>query len=255
MNLEPSLNEQQALGSSFATNNSQTPKYVNYSDFLKMKARYEKSEKRVNKLKSENSSLKTLIEEMIKHISITEDAHKSITQSVENVQESYNLIINSAHLQKEYFSIKTCYFEYIPKNDNKSSRNSTASTMNLNNNMKKLEDMEIAYDEMSKNFQMMIVKYKILKEENSKNYSANLKLIEAFEDAKKTCDILTNELKETQISINRYKQIDKCLRDTCVNSIFLNTNEHRKSLANEKKLDAYVVCEPVSSFVKFLNKY
>ncbi len=80
---------------------------------------------------------------------------------------------------------------------------------------------------------------------------------------------LVADLKDKQVTIDRLKELDKCVVDMNLSTIVLNANERRlsgnlnnsissNSSGNSKGRNLngppYISCEPIPSFMKFLNK-
>ncbi len=162
--------------------------------------------------------------------------------------------------------------------------------INFNSSLlqKKIEEMENAYNEILKNFNFLAAKYKMIKEEKNKVEECNVTLISQITGLSEEYNRICSELGEANFTIERFKEIDKCLVDSTINSLFLNTNEKRLlnssihqplgNLGNSTSIDdncttksveqqsgnfrskvqrggGYILCEPVPSFVKFINKF
>ena len=115
--------------------------------------------------------------------------------------------------------------------------------------------MEISSLDMIRMFQSLVSKYKIIKEENDKLDKSNLLVLEQINYMDAEYKNLQNETKEKDLAIETYKEIVRCVVDSTVNTVFLNTNnQENNQLKTVEKSSSYILCEPVPSFVKFIKK-
>lgn len=246
--------------------NSEKNTYVHIDDFNKLKTKFEKKIK-------ENNQLKEYLENVMNSYEQISETKKSVEKIFDSIKETIktNKFFSKS---REDFSTTYSHYEYLGSTDIKtSSKTCTCNMSNLNlkdlmnlNFLKKIEAMEISYNEILQNFNLLISKYKVLKEEKEKIEENNNILRENISELTEFNNNLNNELNEANITIERFKEIDKCLVDSTINSLFLNSKE-RKNYANENKVSIhknkedlnnvvnYVLCEPVPSFVKFINKF
>jgi len=243
--------------------------FVSINDYNKLNIKYERKIK-------ENKNLKDYLENMMNSYETINDSKKSVEGIFETIKEIIKL--NKIFAKgKEEFSTSTSHYEYLGPIDMKTSAKSCncSSTITnlkdyLNQNLlKKIEEMENSYNEILKNFYLLASKYKIIKEENVKVIENNITLIDQISTLNNEYNNLYNEFNEANTTIDRFKEIDKCLVDSTINSLFLNINQKRQPLAanneagsnNHNKKDeannhvSYVLCEPVPTFVKFINKF
>lgn len=236
--------------------NNQNNSYVHISDYNKLKTKYD------NKLK-ENKKLKENIENLMNS---TESIYES-KKSVETIFEIIKNILSNNKIfskGKEEFSTSSSHYEYLGAMDMKTaSKSCNCISTNLNskdylniNLIKKIEEIEFSYQELLKNFSLLVSKYKNLKEEKLKIDENNITLLNQISTLNEEYNNLYNELNESNITIERFKEIDKCLVDSTINSFFLNSNEKKLNTKEENnKFIPYVLCEPVPTFVKFINKF
>lgn len=147
-------------------------------------------------------------------------------------------------------------------------------------NLRKVEELEMHYKEMMNQFEMLISKYTILKEENlglksevelikENNKGLNSKLIKKTEENL----YLFTEIKKLKASIERYKEIDFCLIENSVKSCFMvsrKTNESLGSNVNTGNINnpisnpnnnqndsvgqaSHILCEPIPSLLRFIS--
>lgn len=237
--------------------------FVSISDYNRLKQKYE------NKAK-ENKKLKEYLENVMNSYETINESKKSVEGIFEAIKD---LIKNNKIFAKgkEEFSTSYSHYEYLGSVDMKTSAKScNCSSSNINfkdflnvNLLKKVEEMENSYNEILKNFNLLAAKYKLVKEENAKLQENNITLLDQISTLNQEYNSLCSEINEANITIERFKEIDKCLVDSTINSLFLNTNEKRQPAAansnnraeEANKSVAYVLCEPVPTFVKFINKF
>ena len=255
---------------------------VSLEDYNKLKSKYEKKQKE-NKILKENLDC---IMNSYETISQSKKTAESIFKTMKNLIETNKTFNNNNNTNnnksKEEFSTTYSHCEYLGIADMKTSArscNCSSSTLNVNlkeylnpSLIKKVEEMENAYNEILKNFDFMAAKYKIIKQEKEKFEECNLTLIDQISCLTEEYNRLYRELAEANVTIERFKEIDKCLVDSTINSLFLNTNEKRPLNKNADNSDNsrksnkdnesdgkmfcnYVLCEPVPSFIKFINKF
>jgi predicted nuclease with TOPRIM domain len=193
-------------------------------------------------------------------------------KSVEGLYEAIKDLIKNIK-RKEEFSTSISHNENLGSNiDIKTSAKSfNSSSYNINikefhnqNLFKKIEEIENSYNEILKNFNMISYKYKLVKEENKKVEENNITLLEQLSILNDEYNKLFNDYSEANITIERFKEIDKCLVDSTINCLFLNTNLKKPAAnlyANNNNKEegnsmiSYLLCEPVPTFVKFINKF
>ncbi len=240
--------------------------YVSVNDYNKLKSKYD------NKVK-ENKKLKEYLENIMV-------SYESINQSKKSVEEIFEMIKDMIKNNKffakckEEFSTSYTQYEFLGAADMKTSaKSSNCSFTNSNlkdylnqNILKKIEEMENSYNEICKNFNLLTSKYQLVKEDNKKLEENNITLLDQISSINEEYKHLYKEFNEANITIERFKEIDKCLVDSTINSLFLNSsrkkqfncNNSTSSLSNKdevNKMVSYVLCEPVPTFVKFINKF
>lgn len=232
------------------TNESNEPSYVLYSDFQTFKDKYDSLKLKYKNLQKEKTSLQTMMDSMIENIQITEMTQHKVKQIAQNIQNSLTTFKNNLCITSDSMQViadssnKTKSFKYISRPD---SFSTYANTVSKDQNAKRVEDIESAFVTMNRNFQLMVLKFKILREENVKFLNGNLKLLEAVETMKNENNSLNNKCRELEEAVRHYKEVEKCLVEACVNSAVLNSTE-------DKGQTTTIACEPVSSFVKFLRR-
>lgn len=256
---------------------------VSLEDYNKLKLKYEKKRK-------ENKMLKENLDSIMSSYEIISQSKKSVEtifETIKNLISTNKTLINNIHnnnKSKEDFATTSSHCEYLGIADMKTSARSTCNcsssniinvTKENNNNfnlLKKIEEMENAHNEILYSFNLLTKKYKIVKEEKEKFEQCNITLIDQIASLTEEYEKVCNELSEANVTIDRFKEIDKCLVDSAINSLFLNTNEKKSNKVNEEnkpniesdknakisdnnKNIGYVLCEPVPSFIKFINKF
>jgi hypothetical protein len=234
-------------------------KVVKLCDYNKLKINYDRLKKRNEKLISDNRNLKEMVENMIKNYEAIKESKKTTENLIHEIQRKFNALTSILHKSKEEYSTTTSSIEYIStvkRSNSKSKENDQNSTISLL--LKKLDEMESNYQEICKSFYNTVKKYKFIKQDYDLINDNNIKLLQQIHLMNNEISLLLNEVNEKQCTIERFKEIDKCLVDSTMSSMILNTNEQRKSIKEEPgKLNRnvpYVVCEPLPSFLKFINK-
>ncbi len=148
-------------------------------------------------------------------------------------------------------------------------------------NMRKIEEMEMHYKEIIGQFDLLISKYTILKEENislkseqeiikENNKGLNSKLIKKTEEN----IFLFSEIKKLKASLERSKEIDFCLIESSVKNCFMlakkpnndsgsnvntdNINNQTNSNNVQMQYDGlgnlnHIQCEPIPSLLRFVS--
>lgn len=240
--------------------------YIRIQDYNKLKVKYE------NKVE-ENKKLRKYID------NLTQSCEK-ISESKKNVDEMFAAITDLIKTNRNLFKPKEDFSTGVSTHDhtlndnmNKSSTKSCTSSnfnylnsnikpnLNQNNNsflLKKVEELEISYNEILKNFDNLVMKYKIIREEKNKVDDHNIILLDQIGNLNNEYNNIIAELNDCHVTIERFKEIDKCILDSAINSLFLNSNEKKKIIEKDNNKiisNPYILCEPVPTFVKFINKY
>ena len=148
--------------------NNQNPVYVEYSQYSKLKEKYEK-------ILKEKNELKKILKEMSSNLALTKKTHDVIKNSVQMVQENFKTIVASTINNNNTIGNTINAFSTSATNSFETLQPKLKNFFNSSN--KKLEDIENAYNEMTKNFNFLVVKYKLLKEENTNliNFTQEIK--------------------------------------------------------------------------------
>jgi cell division septum initiation protein DivIVA len=212
---------------------------INYN---KLKSKYEKKVK-------ENKFLKDSLESAITSIKNFEESFKSIQFLHVQVKDMASNLKKSPSIQ----DFSTTEATQINRQTNfKVPEVSMISSNSPNNNahlLKKLEEFEIHYNEMSKNFNNLVVKYKLLHEEKLKLEDNRMKILNSYSQLEKQQDLTIRELYSRYEEIKRYKEIDKCLVDFTLNSFMLKIDPRDNKINSG---DHGIKCEPLPTFAKFL---
>lgn len=230
-------------------------KYVRYSLYLKLK-------EKLNKKVEENTKLKKIMNDIIEEF----NAFKQICNVNENlystVAETISQMKSSPPKPKEEFSTKST--TDLNKQSGRSLSNNLISNVNQNFQLiKKIDEMESFINEMTLGFNNMVLKYKILKNdyENMERELSDMTTKYELSNKEATNLMAINEVNSTKLA--KTTEIEKCLLETTMNVFLLNTNHHRKSITKESievnptsinKQPPYILCEPIPSFVKFIQK-
>ena len=237
--------------------------YIRIQDYNKLKSKYEKKVEENIKLKKYVETLSTSYEKVNESKKSVDEMFTAVTDLIKTNRNLFKL--------KEDFSTGVSTLDHtLNDNVNKSSTRSCTSFNNLNSNIKqnsnqynnitikKIEEMENSYNEILKNFDNLIMKYKIIKEEKNKVDDHNIILLDQIGNLNNEYNNIIAELNDCHVTIERFKEIDKCILDSAINSLFLNSNEKKKVIEKDNNKivsNPYILCEPVPTFVKFINKY
>lgn len=219
---------------------------INYN---KLKAKYE------HKVK-ENKFLKERLDSAIEAIKTFDESYKSIVEIHNQVKEWINNIkMPSTNQTNHDFSTSHMSHTTRQTNNNKAQEVylMNTNTNNPNNNLcllKKLDEFEVQYQEMSKNFNNLVTKYKMLKEDKLKIEDSSLKILTRYSQLEKQHDETIQELYSRYEEIKRYKEVDKCLVDFTLNSFMLK-NAPRDNRVGQN-VEPGIKCEPIPTFAKFL---
>ena len=248
------------------TSQSHTPEkntYIRIQDYNKLKTKYDNKVEENKKLRKYVDSLSTSYEKV-------NESKKSVDEMVAAVTDLIKTNRNLFKLKEDFSTGVSTLDHTLIDNINKSSTKSCTSFNNLNSNIKqnneknntllikKIEEMENSYNEILKNFENLIMKYKIIKEEKNKVDDHNIILLDQIGNLNNEYNNIIAELNDCHVTIERFKEIDKCILDSAINSLFLNSNEKKKVIEKDNNKivsNPYILCEPVPTFVKFINKY
>jgi hypothetical protein len=213
--------------------------------YTKLKARYEYKVK-------ENKQLKQNLENCINATKTFEDTYKSIQSIYNQVKD----IVSNFKMPTSNQDFSTSDLSHNRQTNYKAPEMSLM-TNNPNNNvylLKRLEEFDIYYNEMSKNFNNLVIKYKMLKDEKAKIEDTNAKLLSSYSHLEKKYEVTMNELYLGYDEIKRFKEIDKCLVDYTLNSFMLKADQKDlgKRGANNILDPPGIKCEPLPTFAKFL---
>jgi len=255
----------------------QNNKFVHINDYNKLLSKYENKSK-------ENTMLQGHMQNLIESyesIKLNKKGIEKLFPILEEIKESYRNLYKS----KDDSSTNISSYEnlIIDENDNlkrfrKNINSFSSDNRDLNQLssfksgveksneqlVKKIEEMENSYSEIIANFISMVVKYKVVKEEKNKVDDHNIILLDQISNMNSEYNNILFELNDCHVTIDRFKEVDKCILNSVINSFFMYSNEKKKISAtreaapqqeNNSNNNTYILCEPVPTFVKFINKY
>jgi predicted nuclease with TOPRIM domain len=231
--------------------------FVKISDYNKLKAKFEKIKRKNEKMLEKNKELTDLTEDLMKNYKAIEESKKNVDLILKGLQETVKNLIQQSQKPKEEYS-KTSSGIEIKSDFHKANITSENISVNIFL-LKMLDEMEACYNQMSNNFSNSVKKYKMIKDEYDNLTIDNTKLLKQIKIMNNEYNLLAMESNQRQNTILRFKEIDRCLVNTSLNTLVLNNNEHRKMSNREDqpisiKNIPYITCEPIPSFLKFLNK-
>ena len=208
----------------------------------KLKSKYKKKEE-------ENKMLQDQLDNLINVTKKFEDNYKNIQSLYSQVMD----LVSKKTFETEKFSTSehSAVTKHTKGPELSINGNSNVSQIIL---VKKHEELELHYNEMTKNFNLIVQKYKLLSEEKirSEDFRQQMEnrytqLEQQFEETYKQYVIKCDEMK-------RHKEIDKCLINYTLNS-FMILDATREDNKKPNSADpSGIKCEPIPSFAKFLAK-
>lgn len=238
--------------------------YVRVQDYNNLKFKYDN-------IVEENKKLRKYIDNLTLPLDKINESKKSIDEMFAAVTDLIKTNRNIFKIKEDFSTGVSTQDQTLNENMKSSSKSCASSNFNnLNSNikqnfnqnntllLKKIEDMENSYNEILKNFENLVMKYKIIKEEKNKVDDHNIILLDQIGNLNNEYNNIIAELNDCHVTIERFKEIDKCILDSAINSLFLNSNEKKKVIEKDNNKivsNPYILCEPVPTFVKFINKY
>lgn len=227
-----------------------TSEYVTLASYQKLKKKYKAQQE-------ENLQLRIIIDDY-------NQSFKILTESHENTKSLFNQVNQMVeNLKKEAF----CSPKSI--SDLKTSSNTRFFSDKDHGFSKKFDEMELAYAEMFKQFNLLMKKYLCVKEEKEKIEDTLNKVTGKLN--KKLAELKNKEFENSRLqgTISRFREIDNCLLENAIKTYILNTKKASSNnnnpeyptasqLTNDNKRgpedSKYIICEPVPSIIKFIGK-
>ena len=233
--------------------------YVKFSDYQTLKDKYVLARKK-------NKELDQLMKSMIVSIEIiktTYDSIINISNSIPKIDEIKTLISkphtnNNSTKLKEEFETKTesemieNKFSPTPEANNRAI-NLQNNNLNFNNIItvnivKKIEDSEVRINEMTRQYDNLVLKYKYLQEDKDLTDSNCKKYIDESNDLNDRITGVMIENSNLHTLILKQKELEKCLLNSINDTLLLNEKYTEKVERNDN-----LNCEPLPSFIKFMN--
>jgi predicted nuclease with TOPRIM domain len=220
------------------------------TEFKELKSKYS------NKVK-ENKFLKKRLNELTNFIDNFEDSYKSVQNMYSTMSEHLKTLTSS----KSDMTFSTSFSPQeavIVKNKISNSVLAPEAVCPVPHGMcvKKAEELEMQFYDMTKNFTNLVVKYKFLKEEKEAFEEINTKLLGEINNLRRENASMINDLNESYSYIERYKEIDRCLMESNLNSYILNLNDKKRDQSgNISQSNSYINCEPIPTFISFIKKF
>jgi len=125
----------------------------------------------------------------------------------------------------------------------------------------KMEEFESSYSEMSKNFNLLTIKYKLIKDECVDEENKVKQVREEIKQIKNINKEIEKQINEYILINNRLKEINRCLIEDNKNNYqeiggFGNINNNSNNIILSEELEeknAGTHIEPMPSFLKFLE--
>jgi len=223
-------------------------------------------QKKLDKCKADNDYLMQIIEESRVHftkinenVTLTRKLYAEITDVVKNLQskdkKEEHILPNSP------FTTSTTRHESVNISENV--KKSIDKDM-INIPIKKLEEIEASFSEMSKNFNLLTIKYKMIKQENEAAETSLMNTKQEITNFSAKYKALSSKLPEYENNFNKLKEINKFMVDTCL-SLYANSEESPQnnvptykshSISIEESFiedrQGNIYNEPMPSFLRFM---
>jgi chromosome segregation ATPase len=209
----------------------------------KLKSKYRKKDE-------ENKMLQEQIDGLINVSKNFEENYKTIQSLYSQVME----IVSKKPFETNKFSTgeNSAITRHTKGPEIANSANSNISSAIL---ARKHEELESHYSEMNKNFNLVVMKYKMLSEEKNRSEESKLQMenryVQLEQQFEETYKQYTNKCDE----MKRHKEIDKCLINYTLNSFMILDATREEGSKKPNSADpSGIKCEPIPSFAKFLAK-
>ena len=120
---------------------------------------------------------------------------------------------------------------------------------------KKYEELEAHYNDMTKSFNLIVTKYKLLSEEKNRSEESRQQIENRYSQLEQQFEETYKQYVNKCDEMKRHKEIDKCLINYTLNSFMIldATRDDGNKKANSSDPSG-IKCEPIPSFAKFLAK-
>ena len=233
--------------------------YVSMENFLKVEKRLKRKEEEIKTYKEILNNYKDNIDTLESNLKSTQEIFSKINEKLnEPCKSCLELKELNSHLQ---YQLNKEIQDFTTKDS------SAIAKVNKDGYLRKIEEIEACYHELTKQFTLLSQKYTICKEEissltNENSISkeqlakSNSNLMKKTEENIK----LTNEAFNLKCIIERVKEIDICLLENTMKTYLLNCKKgnesnplgQRQSIDNNDGSVSYILCEPMPSIVKFI---
>lgn len=221
--------------------------------------KYKELQSKYNKTTKENKKLKRTLDLLTDNIENFKTSYNSITimfnemqETIKNLQNQNNNMNNNKSM-KNLASERTSKVATAPQSEEVIIGSYSPKGQNFYS--KKIDDLEGYSSEMTNSFNNLVSKYKLLKEEKDKIKLDLANQIEETQNIKENFEKFNLKEKEKKDSNNNLKEIIKALMDSNLSALHLGINNESINLKNNNNSSSNNLCEPVPSFINFLNKY
>jgi hypothetical protein len=198
----------------------------------------------------ENKMLKSQLRQLM-------DATNDIEKNFESIKNLYNQLTETMSSKKPLPNqdCSTCDSGITLKHQRAYEYSISANTISINLN-RKHDELEHHFKEMSKNFNLLVVKYKLLDEERNRSEENKNIFKNRCMQLESQYDNTLKDLYQRYEEIKRYKEIDKCLINYTLNSFMLVDNKDKDENKKSGNVEGPpgIKCEPIPTFAKFLAK-
>lgn len=206
----------------------------------KLKLKYKKKEE-------ENRMLQEQLDNLINVTKKFEDNYKNIQTLYSQVME----MVSKKTFETEKFSTSDAITKHT-----KGPEVSIFGISNVSQTIlaKKHEELEMHYNEMTKNFSLIVQKYKLLSEEKIRSEESKQQIENRYVQLEQQFEETYKQYANKCDEMRRHKEIDKCLINYTLNSFMILDATREDNKKPNSSDPSGIKCEPIPSFAKFLAK-
>jgi len=209
----------------------------------------EKLKSKYKRKQEENKKLHEQLENLVNVTKKFEENYKTIQSLYSQVMEA----VSKKPFETEKFSTSDISAaKHIKGPEVSIYGNSNVCAMII---AKKYEELESHYNDMTKSFNLIVTKYKLLSEEKNRSEESRQQVENRYSQLEQQFEETYKQYVNKCDEMKRHKEIDKCLINYTLNSFMIldATRDDGNKKANSSDPSG-IKCEPIPSFAKFLAK-
>jgi chromosome segregation ATPase len=224
-----------------------------------------------NKITPREEKILGMMEKLKSKYKQKEEENKKLHEQLENLvnvtkkfEENYKTIQSLYSQVMEAVSKKTFETEKFSTSDNSAlTKHIKGPEVSIYGNInvgtiiiaKKYEELEAHYNDMTKSFNLIVTKYKLLSEEKNRSEESRQQIENRYSQLEQQFEETYKQYVNKCDEMKRHKEIDKCLINYTLNSFMIldATRDDGNKKANSSDPSG-IKCEPIPSFAKFLAK-